>query len=194
MMLDALAEINGFQRVYLLALLALTYPAWRGKRYALGCMWANAVAMLAVSLAMDLWLFGDTLEANKTEAYRAMMVVDAATGAFMVLRKDLPRVIAVGYSLTVPIYWLLFSGFFTRADNAFAVIYIVSALQIVALGIGTLAGDNGGGGSGGIGGRRFRSVRRGVVSSPRGGPVLPWPISAHCGNASPHSGEDLEVR
>lgn len=193
-MLDALAEINGFQRVYLLALLVLTYPAWRGQRYALGCMWANAIAMLAVSWAMDLWLFGDTLEANKTEAYRAMMVVDAATGAFMVLRKDLPRVIAAGYSLTVPIYWLLFSGFFTRAEGAFTVIYIVSALQIVALGIGTLGGDSGVGGSDDIGGRRFRSVRRGMALSARGGPVLPGSISAHCGTASAHSGEGLENR
>ena len=122
------------------------------------------------------------------------MIVDAATGAFMVLRKDLSRVIAVGYSVTVPIYWLLVSGFFTRVDDAFAAIYLVSALQIVALGIGALAGDSGDGGSGGIGGRRFRSVRRGLALSARGGPVLPGPISAHCGNASPHSGEGLETR
>lgn len=193
-MLDALAEINGFQRVYLLALLMLTYPAWRNQRYSLGCIWANAIAMLAVCGAMDLWLFGDTLEANKTEAYRAMMVVDAATGAFMVLRKDLSRVIAVGYSVTVPIYWLLFSGFFTRTDDAFTAIYVVTALQIVALGIGTLAGDSGDSGSGGVGGRRLRHIRRGVVSSPRGGPVLPGPISARCGTGSSHSGESLETR
>lgn len=123
-----------------------------------------------------------------------MMIVDAATGAFMVLRKDLSRVIAVGYSVTVPIYWLLVSGFFTRVDDAFAAIYLVSALQIVALGIGALAGDSGDGGSGGIGGRRFRSVRRGLALSARGGPVLPGPISAHCGTASAHSGEGLETR
>ncbi len=130
--------MNEAQQAYLVALVALTYPAWSRQRYALVWLWANLAAMLAASLAMDIGAM------NIEDARLCMMIADLATGVALACRQGLPRVIAAGYAITVPLYVPLFHGLFTRANADFTVIYIVAALQIGALAIGSLGGSSGG--------------------------------------------------
>ena len=168
--------MNFFQASYLVALVALTYPAWGSQRYVLLCLVWNLVAMLAASSAMDLGVL------SPADARISMMIVDLVTGVALAMRPGLARVIAAGYALTVPLYVPLISGFFTRGDADFTIVYIVSALQIGALAFGTF-GDHSGGGK-----RRGLSPRRVPLAISLGGDtVLPGHVSAH-------SGEDLEVR
>lgn len=168
--------MNLFQASYLVALVALTYPAWGRQRYALACLWGNLAAMLAASLAMDLGAL------SPTDARVIMMIVDLVTGVALAMRPGLARGIAAGYALTVPLYVPLISGFFTRGDADFTIVYIVSALQIGALAFGTF-GDHSGGGK-----RRGLSSRRIPLALSLGGDtVLPGHVSAH-------SGEGVETR
>ena len=168
--------MNSFQSAYLVAILALAYPAWTRQRFALICLWGNFAAMLASSLAMDIGAL------SPADARVNMMIVDLVTGVALAMRPGLARVIAAGYALTVPIYVPLISGFFTRGDADFTIVYIVSALQIGALAFGTF-GDHSGGGKR----RGFSSRRVPLAISLGGDTVLPGHVSAH-------SGEDLEVR
>jgi hypothetical protein len=157
--------MNSFQVVYSLALLALIVPAWGRQRFAWAWLMGNLVAMLAASLAMDLGLL------SGHDARVAMMSIDLATGVGLAMRPGLPRVIAAGYAVTVPLYFPLISGLFTRAESAFTVIYIVAALQIGALCLGSFDSHSGGGG-----GRRA-SVRLPLALSRRGAPVSGRTIS-----------------
>lgn len=161
--------MNEFQIAYSLALLALAYPAWGRQRYALLCLVGNLVAMLSASLAMDIGAL------NGVDARLAMMIVDLATGVALAMRPGLPRIIAAGYAITVPIYTPLISGFFTHGIADFTLVYWVSALQIGALAIGTLGGNSGGSG------RRLSARRFSVAISQRGDCVLPGPISRNSG-------------
>jgi len=170
-MLEAMAMMSGFQRVYLVAMVLMLYPAWRRQRYALLWMWASMLAMFAVCLAMDLGLFGETAEANKLNSYLWMMIVDLTTGVIMVLRAGLSRVIAAGYAVTVPLYIMMFSGLFTRAEDAFTVINVMATLQVLVLCLGSLDNHSGGGG------RRRAFVRLPLALPGRGAPVSGGPIS-----------------
>lgn len=126
--------------------------------------------MLAASLAMDL----GALDAGN--ARTAMMTIDLATGVALATQSGLPRVIAAGYALTVPLYIPLINGLFTRGDADFTVVYIVSALQIMALAIGTLGGNSGGGTR-----RRPAASRFSMALSQRGGRVYPGHLSRNSG-------------
>lgn len=129
--------MNEFQAAYTLALALLAVPAWGRQRYAWACLVGNLIITLAICLAMDLGMDG-------SNARLSMMLVDLVTGAVLAIRPGLPRVIAAGYAVTIPLYLSVISGLFTRADADFTVIYIVAALQIGALGIGSLGGISGG--------------------------------------------------
>lgn len=164
--------MNGFQIAYSLALLALAYPAWGRQRYAWSCLAANLAATLAICLAMDIGAMG------ATDARTAMMIADLATGVALAMRPGLPRVIAAGYALTVPLYVPLINGIFTRGTADFTVIYSVTVLQIAALAIGTL-GDNSGGGPR----RRFLSGGFPVALSTGDSRLLPGHVSRDSGEA-----------
>lgn len=162
--------MNDFQIAYLIALAALTYPAWGRQRHALICLSGNLAATLLACLAMDLGAV------DGAEARVWMMVIDLATGVALAMRPGLPRVIAAGYALTVPLYIPLINGLFTRGIADFTVVYTVSALQIMALAFGTL-GDNSGGGTP----RRFVSGRVPMALSKGDHRLLPGTISGFAG-------------
>lgn len=158
--------MNFFQASYLAALGALTYPAWGRQRYALACLWGNMLAMLGASLALDLGAL------DRGNASIVMMMIDLTAGVALAMRTGLPRVIAAGYALTIPLYVPMISGFFTRMAEPFTVIYIVSALQIMVFGFGSLGGDGSGGG------RRLPSHKVPLAISRRGAAMAGGPISA----------------
>jgi len=162
--------VNGFQAAYLIALACLTYPAWRGHRFAVLALWGNMVAMLAASLAMDLGAL------DRGNASLTMMIIDLATGVALATRPGLERVIAAGYAVTVPLYVPLIHGLFTGLPSQFTLVYLVSALQIGALAIGTLRGHSGGGG------RRLPARGRALALPQGDSRLLP-------GNLSRNSGE-----
>ena len=155
--------MNTFQTIYALALLALAYPAWGRQRFSLLCLAGNLAATLLACLAMDI----GAVDGESARVW--MMVIDLATGVVLAMRPGLPRVIALGYALTVPLYVPLIHGLFTRGFADFAVVYCVAALQILALALGSLGGNSGYGG--GI--RRRVSALPNAMAAPGGHfPVL----------------------
>jgi len=162
--------VNTYQTVYALALLALAYPAWGRQRFAFLCLAVNLAATLLACLAMDL----GAVDGESARVW--MMMIDLATGVVLAMRPGLPRVISLGYALTVPLYVPLIHGLFTRANADFTVVYCVAALQILALALGTL-GDNSSGGSP----RRFISGRFPVALSKGDRRLLPGAISRFAG-------------
>lgn len=162
--------MNGFQITYTLALLALAYPAWGRQRFALICLAGNLAAMLLACLAMDLGALGHS------DARLTMMIIDLATGVALASHHGLPRVIAAGYALTVPLYVPLINGLFTRGEADFTVVYCVSALQIMALSFGTLGNNSGGGKR-----RRFVSGRGSLALSKGDHRLLPGQVSRFAG-------------
>jgi hypothetical protein len=147
--------VNLYQTLYALALLALAYPAWGRQRFAFLCLAVNLAATLLACLAMDL----GAVDGESARVW--MMVIDLWTGVILAMRPGLPRVISLGYALTVPLYVPLIHGLFTRGIADFAVVYCVAALQIGALFIGTLGGHSGNGGN--------RLVARGLPMATQGG-------------------------
>ena len=142
--------MNGFQVTYLTVLVVLTCAAYRGGFwFALGCLWANAVATLAVAGAMDMGWF------ERTDATLSYMVIDTVTGGILVSRAGLPRVLALLYVITVPTYAanLIFG---LPLDGMFLLIYAAAMAQL-----GVVASALGTGGSGGGG----RSRRLGRMAS-----------------------------
>lgn len=131
--------MNSYQVAYLLALAALTYPAWGKQRYALGCLWGNLVVTLAACLAMDLGLF------SRDDATVSMLIVDLSTGVALALRPGISQIIAWGYAITVPIYFAnLVWG--NPIDATYALIYIAATAQVGVLAIGVIPGSGAGGG------------------------------------------------
>lgn len=97
-------------------------------------------------------------------------------GVTLAMRPGLPRVIAAGYALTVPLYVPPINGLFTRGDADFTIIYIVSAMQILALAIGTFGGHSGGGAR-----RRLASGRVSLAVSKGNHRLLPGAVSRNSG-------------
>jgi hypothetical protein len=123
------------QWIYLIAL-ALLFAA-RGASFPALVFLGNAAATLAVCLAMDLRLL------DRTEATLFMMLVDIASFIVMVSSPGLPRLLSIGYAITVPVYAA--NVFFSLSEGAtFAVVITIGVIQIVVAGIG-LGGDAGGG-------------------------------------------------
>ena len=169
--------MSSFQIGYAVALLALTYPAARsGHLRVVLVLWANMLAILAIAGAWDLRMIG----ADDRFAY--YMVADLASGAALVIKPGLSRVVSIGYAATFPFYALRISDLFTGDGPPLTVICTQAALQIGALAFGTF-GDHSGGGNR----RRFAPRRVPLAISLGGDTVLPGHVSAH-------SGEGLETR
>ena len=155
--------MNDFQIAYLIALVALSYPAWGRQRHALGLLWVNLVATLGVCLLMDLGLMG------RGSATVSMLLVDLATGVALSLSVGLSRVIAGGYAVTVPLYFLAILGV-AQIDTTYGLVYIAATAQLGVLAVGSL-------GNGGGGGRRRLTDRFALGASPRNTAVYPGAIS-----------------
>lgn len=155
--------MNSFQVGYTLALVALTYPAWGRQRHALGLLWANLLTTLGVCLLMDLGLMG------RGTATVSMLLIDLCTGVALSLGNGLSRLIAWGYAITVPIYFIAILGV-AEIDTTFAIVYIAATAQLGMLAIGSLG--NGGGGN-----RRRASGRFAMGLPPRDAPVYSRAIS-----------------
>lgn len=129
--------MNDFQTAYLIALVVLTYPAWGRQRYALACLWANLVCNLAACLAMDIGAL------DRDGATVSMLTVDLSTGVALALRPGISQIIAWGYAITGPIYFLNL-----MADVAigatFAIVYVAAITQLGVLAIGSFGSGGGG--------------------------------------------------
>lgn len=155
--------MNGFQVAYLAALVALTYPAWDRQRHALGLLWANLVVTLGVCLLMDLGIM------SRGSATVSMLIVDLATGAALSLGRGVSPVIAWGYAVTVPLYFLAILGV-AQIDTTYGLVYIAATAQLGVLAVGSLG--NGGGGN------RRRLIGRFALGAPaRHGAVYQSAIS-----------------
>ncbi len=123
------------QWLYLIALALLFW--WRGPSFAAWVLLANAVVTLAVLGAMDWGLMG------RTEKTLFLMLVDFVSGAVLLTSPGLPRVLSIGYAITVPLYSanIIFG---VSEGTTFAVVIGIGLLQIVVAGIGH--DDNGRGG------------------------------------------------
>ena len=109
--------MSSFQIGYAIALLALTYPAARsGHLRVVLVLWANMLAILAIAGAWDLRMIG----ADDRFAY--YMVVDLASGAALVIKPGLSRVVSIGYAATFPFYALRISDLFRLGLPPLAVI------------------------------------------------------------------------
>ena len=155
--------MNNFQICYTVALLAMVYPAWNRQRYAMFVLVASLASTLFACLALDIeWL-------GRDDAIRTMMVIDITSGVALALRAGLPRIIALGYAVTVPVYWadLVYR---VPTDTTWGILYVAAVAQLGVLSIGIIG--NGGGGN------RRRSVRRfplavsGGSQALSGGPVF----------------------
>jgi hypothetical protein len=129
--------MSGNQIVYAVILSALTIPAWGRQRYALLALWCNLVAILAICLAMDIGAL------DRSTTTLSIMIADLATGALLATSAGLPRVIALGYAITVPLYAINLV-FGVPINTTFAIIYIAAFAQLGVLAIGSIGGDGGG--------------------------------------------------
>lgn len=127
--------ISPEQLAYLAALAVLFW--WRGPSYAAWVFLANTAATFAVLGLMDWGLMEPT---TKT---LFLMLVDLISGAALVTVAGLPRLLSVGYAVTVPFYSA--NIIFGLSEGAtFAVVIVIGILQIVVAGLGQ--DGNGGGG------------------------------------------------
>jgi hypothetical protein len=159
--------VNDFQAFYLLCLAALTVAGWGRAGFVLACLWGNAVATLAAAFAMDIGLV------TRGDATLFYMVIDAATGATLLSRPGLARIVALLYVLTVPLYLLdLVAGMDTEA--MFAFVYAAALIQLGALAVGIA---NGGNGRGGHRGRGISNNSLALQGRDKG--LAFWPVAKH---------------
>lgn len=147
--------MNAAQIIYALAL-ALIFAA-RGPIFPAWVLLANMLATLAACLAMDLGAL------ERDGATLTMMIIDLASGAALMQRPGLSRVVAVGYAATVPLYSLTIV-FEVQTDTTFAIVNGIAFIQLAVAGFGS--GGNGGGNR-----RRFCGLPDYLASSFRIDPV-----------------------
>lgn len=122
------------QIAYVAALVVLV--VWRGG-YAVWCLIANAAAVLAVCLAMDLGLV------SRLNATINFMLIDFLTGCLMAVRPGFSRVVSFGFALTIPAYAANIVSM-ASDDATFAIVWVVLVLQIGVVAIGSSGNRSGG--------------------------------------------------
>lgn len=131
-----------WQIAYGLCLMGL----WFGNapRAALVPLSCNFIATLAVCGAMDMgWIGRET-------STGAMMIMDFATGVYMVRWPGLPRVVAMFYAVTLPLY----AGILFFSLPQVACFGVITAMAFLQLGVVASDGFSGGGTGGGKRGRK----------------------------------------
>ena len=125
------------QIVYGLWLIALGYC--KAPKAAFVPLVCNFIATLAVCGAMDLsWL-------DRPSATAWMMIIDFTTGVWLVSRPGLPRIVAMFYAVTLPIYAaVLFLAL--PLVVGFGVINVIAFVQLGVVTIDTVTGGGAGGG------------------------------------------------
>lgn len=126
--------MNDTQIIYALCL-ALVF-AMRGPGFVQWVLLANMAATLAACLAMDLGAM------DRGAVTLSIMLADLAAGAWLLQRPGLPRIIAAGYAVMVPLYSLNIV-FDVQSGTTFAIVNGIAFIQIAVAGIGS--GSNGGG-------------------------------------------------
>lgn len=143
--------MNTGQWLYMIALAGLFL--WRGPTFCAWVLLGNAVVTLAACGAMDMGAL------DRHGATLTIMLIDFVAGAVLVSQPGLPRLLAIGYAVTVPLYAT--SVIFSVSEaTLFAVVIGIGFVQIAVAGIGS--GDHGGGGL-----RRRADVHH-FVAVPRG--------------------------
>ena len=125
------------QIIYGLWLIALGYC--KAPKAAFVPLVCNFIATLAVCGAMDLsWL-------DRPSATAWMMIIDFTTGVWLVSRPGLPRIVAMFYAVTLPIYAaVLFLAL--PLVVGFGVINVIAFVQLGVVTIDTVTGGGAGGG------------------------------------------------
>ena len=126
--------MSGPQIAYALAMAALF--AWRGPSFATWVLLGNMVAALLGCLAMDVGIL------ERADATLTMMLIDFVAGSILLTRPGLSRVIAVGYGMTIPFYWLSLR-FGVSEGTTFAIVIGIGFVQLMVAGIGTGSNDRG---------------------------------------------------
>lgn len=72
----------------------------------------------------------------------SLLTIDLASGVALALRAGLPRLLAFGYAVTVPIYFanLMFG---IDLSATFTVVYVIAGVQVAGLAIGTVGPGTG---------------------------------------------------
>jgi len=126
--------MNDTQIIYALGL-ALVF-ALRGPGFVQWVLLANMAATLAACLALDLGMM------ERGAVTLSIMLIDLAAGAWLLQRPGLPRIIAAGYAVMVPLYSLTIV-LDVQTGTTFAIVNGIAFLQLAVAGIGS--SGNGGG-------------------------------------------------
>ena len=125
--------MNTGQIIYALALAGVFL--WHGPSHAAWVLLANMAATLAACLALDFGM-------DRSDATLTMMLIDFVSGAALVFKPGLSRVLAAGYATTVPLYALnILAGL--SEGTTFAVVMAVGFIQIMVAAIGGDSNDRG---------------------------------------------------
>ena len=126
--------MSGPQIAYAVALVALF--AWRGPSFTAWVLLGNMGAALAGCYAMDLGVIG------RTDTTLAMMLIDFVSASLLLTQPGMPRVIAAGYAVTIPLY-ALNVVFGVSESTTFALVIGLGFVQLVVAGIGAGGDDRG---------------------------------------------------
>ena len=127
--------MSGPQIVYAIALAGLFWHS--GPSFTAWVLLGNMLAALLGCLALDLdWL-------GRADTTLTMMLIDFVSGSLLLTRPGLPRAIAVGYGITIPVYALSII-FSVSESTTFAVVIAIGLVQIMVAGIGADSDDRGG--------------------------------------------------
>lgn len=126
--------MNSVQIIYAAALAAVF--ATRGPSAAAWGLLANMAATIAACLAMDLGAL------DRGNATIAIMLIDFATGAALMMRPGVARIIAAGYAVTVPIYSMTVI-FGVQTGTTFAIVNAIAFIQLAVVYIGNGSDDLG---------------------------------------------------
>ena len=126
--------MSGPQIAYAVALAALF--VWRGPSFTAWVLLGNMGAALVGCYAMDLGLIG------RTDTTLAMMLIDFVSASLLLTQSGLPRVIAAGYAVTIPLY-ALNVVFGVSEGTTFALVIGLGFVQLVVAGIGSDSDDRG---------------------------------------------------
>lgn len=140
------------QIVYV-ALLAVLWLA-RANKFVMIVLTCNLFATLAVLYLMDIGML------SRGDTTRGLMAIDLWSGAALVFHPGLARIVALGYVVTIPLYFANLH-FGLPVSTTFAIVILIALAQLVVVGIGRGFGGGSRGRGHGVG--RFTFLRS-VVS------------------------------
>lgn len=127
--------MNEQQIIYAVIVAAL----WASKadHFVMAWLTFNLLATLCVAGLLDIGV------TTRMETTQSMMVIDLITGAGLVVRAGISRIVSLGYAISVPLYSLNLY-FEVQPEVIFAIVFTIAFSQLGVVFLGSF----GGGGSG----------------------------------------------